>query len=122
MHFEGGFLDGRTGSRRQSDEGGTMDFYLESSIAQVVLERHHIGVKSVGELILLSQVSIPHKKFIIAFLSHRPGASLPIKLDFSFRMRMYKVLLTLNRGIFPTFQWELGCYKLPDFKVEGSSG
>lgn len=48
----------------------------------------------------------------------RLGASLPLELNFSLGMRKYLVLLTEDRGVFPTFFRELGHYVVPEEKID----
>lgn len=62
----------------------------------------------------LSQVSLPHKRFLLVLVRGRAGVSLPPELDLSLGMRKYLILVMGDRGTLPTFRRELGRYSLPD--------
>lgn len=76
-------------------------------------------LKLVEELISLSNATIPHMMFMRALISCRFGISLPVEIDFSFGMRLYKVLITDERGGFPIFMWERGRYMLLVMESDG---
>lgn len=79
-------------------------------------------LRPVGELISLSRMSVPHKRFIMALVRRRREVTLPMELDFSFGMRNYQVLFTVERGVFPVFRRELGRYVLPERGGNEGSG
>lgn len=70
-------------------------------------------LRPVGELVILSQATVPHKKFITALIRRPRGAMLPMEVDFSLGMRKYQVLITTDKGAFPKFRRDLGRYVLP---------
>lgn len=70
-------------------------------------------LKPVGELIILSQASVPHKRFISALIRRRRGVELPMEVECNLGMRRYKVLITSDKGEFPKFSKALGRYFWP---------
>lgn len=72
----------------------------------------------VGELVVLSQASVPHKRFLSALVHRRVGVTLPLELDLSLGMRKYSVIFTGKCEAFPFFGWNLGQYMIPDKRVD----
>lgn len=65
-------------------------------------------LRSVGELVALSQTTLTHKRFLSILVDRRFGVSFLMELDLSLGMQKYLVLFTKGSGVFPKFQPELG--------------
>lgn len=82
---------------------------LHGSCWKIIVE----VLKLVGELIVLSQASVPYKRFISALIRRRLGVKLPMEVECNLGMRRYQVLITTNKGEFPKFSKALGRYMWP---------
>lgn len=51
----------------------------------------------------ISQVTVPHKRFLLALVHRRVRVSLPLEINFSLGIQKYHVLIMKDRGAFPTF-------------------
>lgn len=67
-------------------------------------------LRPIGELITLSKMTVPHKRFITALVRRRVGSMLPMELDFSFGMRKFQILIVGERGEHPKFSHAAGKY------------
>lgn len=79
-------------------------------------------LKSVGELVSLSQEFKTNRRFVSALVRQRMGMTLPIELELSLGMRKYMVLLTEDRGNQSKYLPELGRFILPDRSADGDIG
>lgn len=69
-------------------------------------------LSSMGELVALSQATIPHKRFISTLVRRRAGVSVPMEIELSLGMRKYMVLITGEREILSKLHNGLGRYVL----------
>lgn len=70
-------------------------------------------LKTVGELISLSQEIKTNKCFVSALVRRRKGVVLPVEIDLSLGMHKYMVLLTDDKIGLPIFRPELDRFVLP---------
>lgn len=77
-------------------------------------------LKPVGELITLSKVTVPHKRFLTVLVRRRLGMALPLELELPFGIRKYQVLITRKHSIMPKFSREGGRYFLSGVEEEGA--
>lgn len=76
-------------------------------------------LKTVGEMVSLSQEFKTNKRFVSALVRRRRGVSLPMELELSLGMRRYMVLLTEDNKTPPIYRPKLGRFVLPDRYLGG---
>lgn len=69
-------------------------------------------LKTVGELVVLSQQFKTNKQFVSALMRWRPRTTLPVEMELSLGMRKYLVLLTDDRGEQTKYRPDLGRFIL----------
>lgn len=69
-------------------------------------------LKTVGELVVLSQEFKTNKQFVSALIRRRPRTTLPVQMELSLGMRKYLVLLTDDRGEQTKYRPDLGRFIL----------
>lgn len=75
-------------------------------------------LRPVGDLITLSKLLEPYKRFVTVLVRRHRGVKLLLELDFLFGMRRYQVLITKERGEMSTFNRLLGRYVLREMARE----
>lgn len=78
-------------------------------------------LKTVGEMVALSQEFRTNKRFVSALVRRRPGTVLPMELDLNLGMRKYAVLITDDRGEQTRYRPDLGRFELVCRRSDGDS-
>lgn len=76
-------------------------------------------LRPVGELVAISQATVPHKRFITVLVRRRFDVKLPLELDLSLGMRRYPIIFTGERAAYPSFRRDLGRYVLEEERAGG---